>query len=229
MQPDLLEYGHKVAPACCHTRGLVDTPGGADMAKGICTFDGCDEPHHSQGWCRIHYWRWRRNGDPAVMGSQRRFVGPPEVRFWKQVDKGDGDGCWLWTGQRSKDGYGRFWVSSNPTVRVRAHRWAYEHANGPIPDDLPLDHLCRTLLCVKPSHLEVVTHRQNILRGVGPSAKAAAQTHCIHGHPFDEANTRITPAGARACRACHRGWERERRRRLRAEHMTAALHVQASP
>jgi hypothetical protein len=29
-------------------------------------------------------------------------------------------------------------------------------------------------------------------------------THCKHGHPFDQENTYVTPAGYRHCRACKR-------------------------
>lgn len=39
----------------------------------------------------------------------------------------------------------------------------------------------------------------------------AQKTHCKHGHPFDEANTLITPQGFRSCRACHRTREAARR------------------
>lgn len=36
------------------------------MAKGTCKLDGCDRPkycHH--GWCKGHYQRWSRKGDPG--------------------------------------------------------------------------------------------------------------------------------------------------------------------
>jgi hypothetical protein len=36
------------------------------------------------------------------------------------------------------------------------------------------------------------------------------RTHCKWGHPFDEANTRITTAGVRQCRACGNRRDRER-------------------
>jgi len=39
----------------------------------------------------------------------------------------------------------------------------------------------------------------------------ASKTHCPSGHPYDAENTRITPAGHRICRACHRDSERGRR------------------
>lgn len=33
----------------------------------------------------------------------------------------------------------------------------------------------------------------------------SAKTHCVVGHPYDDANTHITKNGSRACRACRRG------------------------
>ena len=39
----------------------------------------------------------------------------------------------------------------------------------------------------------------------------ASKTHCVKGHPYDEANTYISPRGWRECRACQR--EKMRRRR----------------
>jgi hypothetical protein len=91
--------------------------------------------------------------------------------------------------------------------KVLVHRWFYEQANGPIPDGLELDHLCRNPRCCNPAHLEAVTHAENMARG-----KAAQQTHCIQGHPFDEANTYYRRSGTRDCRACNRNRARQRAR-----------------
>lgn len=43
----------------------------------------------------------------------------------------------------------------------------YELLVGPIPEGLTIDHLCRNTMCVNPDHLEPVTHRENLMRGVG--------------------------------------------------------------
>ncbi|WP_433657558.1 tyrosine-type recombinase/integrase [Nocardia sp. CA-128927] len=45
----------------------------------------------------------------------------------------------------------------------------------------------------------------------------AAKTHCINGHPFDDANSYVDPVGRRHCRAC----KRDRKRRDRAESAAA--------
>lgn len=32
-----------------------------------CSIDGCDLPSHARGWCRTHYERYRRHGDPLIV------------------------------------------------------------------------------------------------------------------------------------------------------------------
>jgi hypothetical protein len=31
-----------------------------------CSVEGCDRPVHQRGWCRAHYMRWWRHGDPLA-------------------------------------------------------------------------------------------------------------------------------------------------------------------
>jgi HNH endonuclease len=80
-----------------------------------------------------------------------------------------------------------------------AHRVAYEMWFGPIPDGLVIDHLCRNRACVNPAHMEPVTHRENLLRGTGASARQAAKKTCIRGHEFDVRNK-----NGRECTTCIR-------------------------
>jgi len=70
--------------------------------------------------------------------------------------------CWEWTAGENGVGYGRFHVDGR---LVYPHRFAYELYVGPIPEGLDLDHVCRNRRCVRPSHLEPVTRRENLLRG----------------------------------------------------------------
>jgi hypothetical protein len=116
-------------------------------------------------------------------------------------------GCWLWTACTNAFGYGTLWVNVRPML---AHRVAYELFVGPIPEGLNLDHLCRVRRCVNPAHLEPVTQRENVMRGISVTAKNAAVTHCHQGHPFDDANT-YRNNGKRQCRICQRRREKASR------------------
>src|SRR2546421_6548023 len=87
-------------------------------------------------------------------------------------------GCHLWIGhENAPGGYGR--LSYRGRLYL-AHRLSYESAIGPVPAGLQLDHLCRVRCCVNPAHLEPVTGRENVLRGISPAARAAKATHCPH-------------------------------------------------
>ena len=137
--------------------------------------------------------------------------------FWAKVDRNgpvpahrpDLGPCWLWTASKTPDGYGKFWQHENGVGLVRAHAWSFIEANGPYPSMLVLDHLCRVILCVRPSHLEAVTNRTNVMRGAGWAPRNLAATHCVNGHEFNESNTYRRPNGARDCRTCI--CERQRR------------------
>ncbi|MDN5929664.1 MAG: HNH endonuclease [Pseudonocardia sp.] len=128
---------------------------------------------------------------------------------WMQgrVDPARIPGCWIWLGPSHKGyaAYGR---------NKLAHRRSYEDSVGPIPAGLEIDHLCRQTMCVNPAHLEPVTRLENIRR------RYALQTHCKHGHVFDESNTYWRPNGRRDCRACFR--DRTRRYQLRLKQGAAA-------
>ena len=114
------------------------------------------------------------------------------------------NGCILWVGGLTAGGYGKFRTGRRGSRTVPAHRWIFEQIYGPIPNRLPLDHLCRTRNCVNVLHLEIVTHRQNVLRGVSPAATNAQKTHCIRGHALTGGNVWIAKNGSRHCRECQR-------------------------
>lgn len=114
------------------------------------------------------------------------------------------DDCWLYAGKQFLGGYGRVdcWLKElNKSKTYLAHRVMYENCVGPIPEGLVLDHLCRNTICINPDHLEPVTVIENLMRGVGESAKNKRKTHCIRGHKFTPENTRTVHKGVRINRA----------------------------
>lgn len=81
-------------------------------------------------------------------------------RFWSKVEKTES--CWLWTAYRDAGGYGRFWILQPEKKRRLAHRVAFEALVGPVPAGFELDHTCHVRNCVNPSHLRIVTRKQNV-------------------------------------------------------------------
>ncbi len=134
----------------------------------------------------------------ASIGKQGPKRRPPFERFWGKVSINP-NGCWDWTGANNGVGYGQM---RDVGKNIYAHRYSYEALSGIIPDGMHLDHLCRNRSCVNPLHLEAVTCRENLLRGVGPTAKHAATTHCPKGHEYSGANLMVRPNGQRRCRTC---------------------------
>jgi hypothetical protein len=118
-------------------------------------------------------------------------------RFSRKVFRGL-NGCLLWSGVTTLDGYGQFMAQGK---RVYAHRWVYEYYNGEIPQGMFIDHKCRTRNCVDPRHLRIVTPTQNVLENSDSvSAINKRKTHCIRGHN----EWRVGKKGNRSCAVCGR-------------------------
>lgn len=112
--------------------------------------------------------------------------------------------CILFEGLISEQGYGRIYIGNGRSRN--AHRVLWERTNGPVPEGRQLDHLCRNRACINLQHLELVTPKENTLRGIGPTAKNARKLFCYRGHSFTPDNTRIKN-GTRICRICKKIYE----------------------
>jgi hypothetical protein len=136
----------------------------------------------------------------VCMRKRNRRHTPPEPRFWRFVQKGGADDCWIWTGGTNGK-YGVFGVDCRRTsvVRMYAHRFSYELHNGPIPDGFDVHHQCDNPLCVNPHHLVALSRKAHTRTKSGQVAKRAHQTVCHRGHPLE-----MYADGHRRCRICAR-------------------------
>lgn len=132
-------------------------------------------------------------------------------RFLNKFTQTDDSSCWDWKGTDNGKGYGDFNCNNKS---YRAHRVSYEFFNKTIiPHRMVVDHLCRNRKCVNPKHLEVVSHYENTMRGIGHAAKNARKDSCKHGHAYNSRNTHIRRSKNgrvwRVCKECKNRIQRE--------------------
>jgi len=112
------------------------------------------------------------------------------------------NGCWEWTWNKDKDGYGLF--HARP-ITQRAHRFSFYYHNGYLPDDMCVCHSCDNPSCVNPNHLWIGTVKDNNRDAMNKGRKIPpnrGKTICKRGHLYTEENTVNRKNNARACRIC---------------------------
>jgi hypothetical protein len=104
--------------------------------RKICSIERCGNDVLARGWCRKHYQRWLRKGDPLAQNKYSERGEPLNYLMDHMTD-----GCcypWLY----AKHVYGYPQVQFNGK-QMLAHRVVCEEVNGPSPfDGAEVRHLC---------------------------------------------------------------------------------------
>lgn len=170
-------------------------------------------------WCQCDcgkiksiYAKSLRSGSSKSCGClQKELLNDRSIdadsRFWSKVNKNgpipeyrsELGSCWIWTAAQDGRGYGAFHFGDRNSV-IKAYRYSYQTQVGRIPTNMQLDHKCRVTLCVNPDHLELVTQKENIQRGVMDRRKGM----CVKGlHEMLGKNVYVNPkTGKTRCVAC---------------------------
>lgn len=161
-------------------------------------------------------------------GPSRRDVA---ARLWEKSIPEPTSGCLLWTAAVNANGYGVINVDGSARL---AHRVALQCAGVEVPEDALVLHHCDVPCCINPRHLRVGTHADNaqdmVVRHRNMHAKRRAacnvgflshrfgkrKTHCVSGHEYTFANTRIDKRGRQTCRACQCNHQKKYRQQRKA-------------
>lgn len=102
----------------------------------------------------------------AIRASRPKFCSD-RCRLYSKVDMSPGHGpkgdCWIYTGALHQFGYGMINKSGTKESDVTtAHAFSYEIENGPIPDGQFALHRCDNPPCIRPKHLFLGSHKDNM-------------------------------------------------------------------
>jgi len=89
------------------------------------------------------------------------YLSEDGARFDSKCER-DGD-CLIFRGDLNHAGYGTFYLGR---YSVRAHRFAWTRAHGPIPEGFEVEHTCHRRDCVEDLHLRLASHGRNMRRSV---------------------------------------------------------------
>ncbi len=103
-------------------------------------------------------------------------------------------GCELAQGRTDRDGYVFHGAK-------RAHTVAWEAANGPVPDGMELDHMCRRRNCCAVHHLEIKTRSGNEL--AKSWRRRSGRATCPKGHDMATNRIVIPSTAGVVCRKCN--------------------------
>lgn len=137
-----------------------------------CVVDGCPDARWARGFCKKHYDRWTRHGDPSVCLKPMVARGQPMAWLMSHAKHSD-DACLTWPFARFPDG--RAHMKAGKPTRIMC-----EKAHGPAPSARhEAAHSCGNghLACVNPRHLRWATARENAADKIAHGTVIRGETH----------------------------------------------------
>ena len=145
----------------------------------------------------MHWKRWYKHGSPTAVLRARdgRCKHPLYRRYRGMIER-----CENPSHPRFAD-----WGGRGITVcdRWRSNFWAFVEDMGPCPPGYLIDRIDNDGN-YEPSNCRWLSAGASNLNQRAKSSGSEFKTHCVSGHPFDEANTRIKANGCRSCKTCAR-------------------------
>lgn len=155
-------------------------------SKSRCSISGCDRIYRAHGFCRTHYSRWRKYGDPQshvpIRDGVSRNVGYHGAHDRVKAARG-----------RASE-HGCAWAECS----AAASDWAYD---GQDPEEMiGMDHGTELRYSANPQHYLPLCKSHHI--------RFDAPRFCTRGHEMTEENSMPRSDGFRRCRTCDRARQR---------------------
>lgn len=99
--------------------------------------------------------------------------------------------CREWTGQRSRDGYGRILIGGKDGRLQLVHRLSWQIHRGPIPPGLQVLHRCDNPPCWRVEHLFLGTHADNMADMAAKGRRRGAVGECNSHAKLTVADVRV--------------------------------------
>ena len=168
------------------------------MADRVCSIDGCDKPMKARTWCAMHWWRWRKHGEPTTVVR--------DYGVYRSL---------------TNNGYVRVWAPGHPTAKADGYALEHRYVMHELGVDIVgkhVHHLDHDKTNNDPANLVVMLASEHGATHDEPNAGwFQPRTHCQHGHEFTPQNTYVNPGnGGRACRTCKAARNRRRYLSLKA-------------